>query len=247
MSFIIQAVATYAPWIYAACALVALYQLYQVVLVRSERRQALFSLEREKAIRDMYQIFYVAFILLTVMGATYFTSTTLASAVEPLIIEALAPTPEVPNLPTPTNTPLPATTVPTITPTRPATAVPEVVEELPTTAPVQSAVVQAPLCPDGRSVLQQPGSNQEVSGTISIIGTATHDQFQYYKIEYAAGANATQGFAYLAGDNSAVIGSRLATVDTRVLSNGQWTLQLIVVDQTGNFPPPCRVTISVRN
>ena len=103
MSFIIQAVATYAPWIYAACGLVALYQLYQVVLVRSERRQALFLLEREKAIRDMYRIFYVALILLSVMGVTYFTSTTLVSAVEPLIEQALAPTPEIPNLPTPTN------------------------------------------------------------------------------------------------------------------------------------------------
>jgi hypothetical protein len=31
------------------------------------------------------------------------------------------------------------------------------------------------------------------------------------------------------------------------LGNGTWTLRLIVVDQTGNFPLPCQVTITVQN
>ena len=38
MSLIIQVLATYAPWIYAACGLVALYQIYRILLVRAERR-----------------------------------------------------------------------------------------------------------------------------------------------------------------------------------------------------------------
>ena len=248
MSLIIQVLATYAPWIYAACGLVALYQIYRILLVRSERRQAVFSLEREKAIRDLYRIFSVALILLLIMGATYFFSTTLSSAVEPLVVEALAPTPNLPFVPTPTNTPLPATATPEPTPTREATPVPtpaEVVQEVEPT-PVR-AVAQAPACPDNRALLIRPGNNETVSGVIAVVGSATHDAFQYYKVEYAPGANADSNFGYLVGGNAPVVNGVLGNVDTNTLGNGAWTLRLIVVDQTGNFPPPCKVTINVQN
>ena len=248
MSLIIQVLATYAPWIYAACGLVALYQIYRILLVRSERRQAVFSLEREKAIRDLYRIFSVALILLLIMGATYFFSTTLSSAVEPLVVEALAPTPNLPFVPTPTNTPLPATATPEPTPTREATPVPtpaEVVQEVEPT-PVR-AVAQAPACPDNRALLIRPGNNETVSGVIAVVGSATHDAFQYYKVEYAPGGNADSNFGYLVGGNAPVVNGVLGNVDTNTLGNGAWTLRLIVVDQTGNFPPPCKVTITVQN
>jgi hypothetical protein len=260
MGFLIQYVATYAPWIYAICGLVALYQIYKIWLVRAERRQAVFSLEREKATRDTYNIFAVAMILLISMGITYFVSTVLADAVEPLVSEALAPSPEIPFLPTPTNTPLPVTPTNTLVPTEtspPTEETPEpeeVVEVVPTPEPVESTptptaapAVQAPSCPDPRSVLLRPGDNETVRGVINAIGTATHENFQYYKIEYAAGANASGGFSYLTGGQSPVSNNFLGSVDTTSLSNGTWTLRLVVVDMTGNFPPPCQVTINVQN
>ena len=67
MGVVFQVVATYAPYIYLACGLVALYQLYRLWQVRGERRQAVFSLEREKAVRDLSGIFSVAVILLAVV------------------------------------------------------------------------------------------------------------------------------------------------------------------------------------
>ncbi|OUC08947.1 hypothetical protein RY27_05955 [Litorilinea aerophila] len=259
MGFIIQYVATYAPWIYAICGLTALYQIYRIWLVRSERRQAVFSLEREKAVRDMYNIFAIALLLLFVMGVTYFTSTTLATAVDPLVSEALQPTPAFPFVPTPTNTPLPVTPTPTFTPT----AAPAVVEgdaavnavetppasqvDPPTPTPVPTPAIQAPACPDSRSVLLRPGNNEVFSGVINVIGTATHENFQYYKIEFAPGANADANFGYLAGGTTPVTSNVLASIDTASLGNGTWTLRLIVVDQTGNYPPPCQVTINVQN
>src|SRR3954454_16326017 len=118
MGIVIQSVANYAPWIYAICGLVALYQLYKIWSVRAERKQAVFSLEREKAISDTYSILAIALILLLVMGFTYFMSTTLKAAVEPLVNEALSPTPPLPSLDflvTPTNTPLSVTATPTRT------------------------------------------------------------------------------------------------------------------------------------
>ncbi len=253
MSFVIQAVATYAPWIYAACGLIAMYQLYRIWLVRGERRQAVFSLEREKAVSDLYRVFYVALLLVMAMGATYFFSNTLATAVEPLVVEALQPTPELPFMPTPTNTPLPSTPTPTITPTQAPTtlAEPTAVDESelePTVAvPTPQPVIQAPSCPDNRSLLLRPGNNEVVRGNVTIVGTAAHEDFQYYKIEYAPGANADQNYGYLAGGNSPVNNGVLGNFDSNALGNGTWTLQLIVVDRTGNFPQPCRVTIVVQN
>ncbi len=277
MGFIIEAVATYASYIYAVCGLVALYHIYKVWLVRSERRQAVFSLEREKAMRELLGVFYVAFLLLALMGVTYFVSTTLAEAVKPLVAEARNPQPGLPFMPTPTTTPLSATPTPDDrpdvvlpTPTAATTgtveaetptaseapaadpaATPENVEEQPPTAtpepptPEPPPVAAAPACGDARAVITSPGNGQAVSGVVSVTGIATHESFQYYKVEFAPGANASGGFVYLGGGSNPVQGGVLANVDTAALGPGTWTLRLVVVDQTGNFPPPCAVTVTV--
>jgi hypothetical protein len=281
MGFIIEAVATYASYIYAVCGLVALYHIYKVWLVRGERKQAVFSLEREKAMRELFGIFYVAMLLLGLMGVTYFVGTTLAVAVEPIVAEARNPQPQLPFMPTPTNTPLPVTptpvgpgiTLPTPTPgaavaaaddaaepeigsgpeaapPTPADAVAADAEPTPTFTPepeppAPQPVAAAPSCADPRSVITSPGNGQAVSGVISVVGTASHESFQYYKVEFAPGANASGGFVYLGGGSSPVQGGVLANVDTAALGPGAWTLRLVVVDQTGNFPPPCAVTVDV--
>ncbi len=284
MGIVIQSVANYAPWIYAICGLVALYQLYKIWLVRSERKQAVFSLEREKAVRDTYNILAIALTLLMTMGFTYFISTTLAQAVGPLVLEALVPTPALPFQPTPTNTPLSVTPTPTWTvvpgselivqvpegtvtddpateedeslgegeSTGEGTLTPEVtpipeVQETPTPTPLPAPVVVAPNCPDQRSLLIRPGANEVVSGGYNVVGSATHESFQFYKIEVAPGANASGNWEHKGGQSVQVVNNLLATVDTTSMSNGLWSLRLVVVDQTGNFPPPCQVTITVQN
>jgi hypothetical protein len=279
MGIVIQSVANYAPWIYAICGLVALYQLYRIWAVRAERKQAVFSLEREKAINDTYSILAIALILLMTMGFTYFVSNTLAAAVGPLVEQAINPTPPLPSLDilvTPTNTPLPVTPTATRTPTPPSSlgittggittevttaeetasegtaseneeGTPTPVLETPTPTPVPAPVVVAPSCPDQRALLIRPGENEVISGDFNVIGSATHESFHFYKIEAAAGADAAGGWQYIGGGQSPVTSGFLTTVNTRSLTNGVWTLQLVVVDQIGNFIPPCKVTVTVQN
>lgn len=271
MGFVIEAVATYAAYIYAVCGLVALYHIYKVWLVRSERRQAVFSLEREKAMRELFGVFYVALILLTLMGFTYFISTTLADAVAPLVQASRDPQPELPFIPTPTTTPLPETPtaeaidLPTSTPnpdgtqsaentpTAPpaantATDEVEATQEAPPTdtpAPPPPEVAAAPACADPRAIITSPGNGQSVSGIVPIMGSAAHEAFQFYKIEVAPGANAEGGFVYQGGGSAPVQNGQLIAWDTNALGAGAWTVRLIVVDQTGNFPPPCTVTVTI--
>ncbi|MEM7531780.1 MAG: helix-turn-helix domain-containing protein [Chloroflexota bacterium] len=144
----------------------------------------------------------------------------------------------------PTNTPIPPTPVPLIpTPTPiPPTPVPLI----PTNTPAPPPIVQAP-CPDPRSVITSPGVNQVLSGVVPVTGNATHEIFQYYKLEYAVGSNASGGFVYFDGRESPVAGGLLGNFNSAALPNGAYTLRVSVVDQTGNFPPPCDVSVTVAN
>lgn len=185
MAIVVKLITDYAPWLYAACGLVALWYLRIAIIARRQRRQAAFTLEREAALNRTYQAFSVALVLLVVMGAVYFTTTWIATAVEPLVEAVVSPSPTPLVLPTATPTPAPvtATPSPTLAPTKAPTPRPT-----PTPAPVvtRAPVVVAPSCPDGRARLVQPGVNQTVSGSITVIGTAATDQFAYYKLEFKA-------------------------------------------------------------
>ncbi len=154
------------------------------------------------------------------------------------------PTPE-----PPTSTPEPATETPTplpptaIPPTNTPIPLPPTLTPTPEPPPVVAAV-----CPDpGRSAITSPGVNQTVAGVLEITGTATHEDFHYYKLEYAPGANADGGFIYFDGANGPVVGGRLGGFNTASLPNGTYTIRVLVVDNTGNFPPPCAVTITIQN
>ncbi len=260
MRIIIQYITTYAPYIYAICGLFALIQIYRLWQVRAERRQAVFTLEREKAVHELYNIFSIAMFLVVTMGVTYFFSRTLAVAVDPDLARVIVATPtpilalnitntvalsDTMNLLVTTNTPAPATLVPTITPIPTLKTPTPSVTRAPTATPASAPIVQQPACPDERAVILRPGDNERVSGTITLIGTATHERFNFYKVEYAPAG--TQSFSYLGGGNSPVINGGLYSFNTTALGNGAWTLRLVVVDQTGNFPEPCQVTIQVQN
>lgn len=156
--------------------------------------------------------------------------------------EVAAPTlePPTPTLEPPTATPIPPT--PTL---EPPTATPEPLPtDTPVPAPTPVPVVAAASCVDPRSVISGPGINQVVSGVANITGSATHESFQYYKLEYA---QAGGGFTYFGGGNVQIGGGVLGNLDTTGLPNGEYTIRLTVVDQTGNFPPPCDVTVVVQN
>lgn len=149
-----------------------------------------------------------------------------------------------PPTPTPTETPVPLPTA-TDTPVPLPTPEPVVVVEEPT--PTPAPVVVAPACPDGRSVISQPGVNQTVSGVVPIVGSATHEQFNFYKLEFAPGANAEGGYVYFDGTAAQVSGGVLGNFNSPGVANGVYTIRLIVVDATGNYPPPCSVTVNVQN
>jgi hypothetical protein len=144
--------------------------------------------------------------------------------------------------PLPTETPT-LTPVPTDTPAPLPTATST---ETPTETPTTPApVVVAPVCPDARSALSQPGEGQVISGDVAVIGRANHEIFQYYKLEFAPAG--TENFVYFGGANNIVDGGQLGVFSSGAVPNGAYVIRLTVVDQTANYPPPCQVNVTVQN
>lgn len=162
------------------------------------------------------------------------------------LVPTETPTP-VQDAPTPTpEPPTPTPEPPTPTP-EPPTPTPEVPTDTPTPEPPPPPAVVAASCGDPGTVISSPGVGQVISGITPITGVATHTSFQFYKLEYAAGSNAAGGFTYFDGGQVQIPGGVLGNFNTTVLPNGEYTIRLTVVDQVGNFPAPCDVSVVVQN
>ncbi len=170
----------------------------------------------------------------------------------------LTPTATNTPLPPPTHTPVPppaSTATPTATPSPTPTEEPEEVAPPPQQEPPPPAIVPV-TCADSRLAISSPGINQTVSGLVPITGRATHELFDFYKLEVAPGADASQGFTWFDGsDRSGSGGAKEGPVENGPLgnfnsagvTNGAYTIRLTVVDTSSNYPTPCQVTINVQN
>lgn len=185
-------------------------------------------------------------------------STPIATAVipSPTATATLTPIPTATNtpLPPPTQTPVPSPTA-TATPTETPTEEPPEEAPPPQPEPAPPAIVSV-TCPDSRLAIFSPGIDQTVSGLVPITGRATHEQFSFYKLEFASGANASQGFTWFDGsDRSGGGGAKGPPVENGTLghfnsagvANGAYTIRLTVVDTSSNYPTPCQVSINVQN
>jgi hypothetical protein len=90
--------------------------------------------------------------------------------------------------------------------------------------------------------------NQVVRGNFAVRGTAAGPDFDYYKIEVGPGANPADHEWVVVGQlhKSSVSGGVLETFNSSAYAPGTYTLRLVVVDVTGNFPEPCKVTVKVQ-
>ncbi len=242
MAVFLGFLAANAPYIYALCALIALYFLRVALRARHERRAAIFPLERELALARTYRTFGMALLLLAVMGATYLIVHRLVPRLNELSTSG-TPTPGILILmATPTFTPVPPTATPTpaLTPTPRPTRRPP-----PTPTPTSdlASMVRPPTCPHPGAALASPGIDQVVRGDTPVIGTASIENFQFFKLEWSvAGSDQWHWFA---GSETPAVGTVLGVFKAGDLPPGQYVIRLVVVDHTGNYPTPCLVPVIV--
>jgi len=116
----------------------------------------------------------------------------------------------------------------------------------PTPAPPQSTPPSVQ-CSDPRAVITAPLPGQTLRGNVPVYGTAEHAAFRYYKIEIAPMRDGEAQFSFVADNDASVTSALLAVIDTTRFPNGAYSLQLTVVDRSGNFPAPCQVVINIEN
>jgi LysM repeat protein len=93
--------------------------------------------------------------------------------------------------------------------------------------------------------LAWPREGAKLSGVVKVTGTAKIDNMWYYKLEYRK--DGLDEWHYLTGGEEPVVGGLLGEWNTRQVSNGRYTFRLVIVDWTGNYPPPCKVHVTVYN
>jgi len=182
----------------------------------------------------------MAFVLLILGGAIYFTATYLEPNLDleteteatPTILLQPTPTPT-PGAPTPTPTPRPTRT-PRPTPT------PEV-----TLTPTPEPVV-LPNCPNSGVRLTNPTVNAVLKGLVEFRGSANIDDFQFYKLELKGEATSGE-WQTIFIDETPVPDGVLGVWDTSALPAGAYTFRLVVVDKTGNYPEPCEVNVTIEH
>jgi len=247
MEQVLRFIADYQWWIYAVLGLVLLFYLRRAIISRQQGVRSIFKLEQEQLRLKYSRSVMVSAVVLLLMVSVFMLSNPLR----------LAPAAKPDASPSTTSGPLSA---PTLTPTSPPptiTATPTATRVLPT-SPVRptatslvAATAQAPqvrpaACPDPNRRITAPGMNQVVQGDVAVRGTADHPNFDYYKIEVGSGANPGQWTVVGQLHRAPVSGGVLETFNASAYPPGVYTLRLVVVDTTGNFPEPCQVTITVQ-
>lgn len=244
MPTLVRLVAKYAILLYVLCGIILVIFLQNFQAARRDR-QSIFPLEKEKATRRLRWVIFGIVLVLVIAGGIYY----LSSYLEPAIVPAEETPTSTPTSsilhPTPTATPAPPTEIPTVTPTatRRSRPTPPPVEPTDTPTPV----IVVPDCPNPGVRITSPGVNAVLTGAVEIRGSASIENFGYYKFEYRKEDGQGQWITY--GDlmYTPVSDGILGYWNVDSLPTGAYLFQLVVVDATGNYPPPCQVRISVEH
>lgn len=82
-------------------------------------------------------------------------------------------------------------------------------------------------------------------GTTFVKGTAAIDNFWYYKLEFGVGERPCDWSLINDLHYEPVVNGILGSWNTGALPEGVYTLRLVAVDNTGNYPEPCEVRVII--
>jgi hypothetical protein len=116
-------------------------------------------------------------------------------------------------------------------------------------AMVWQGALAAPPAQGELAVITSPQNNAIVRGQVSIQGSASHPQFQFYKMEFAREpAVSDENFAIVGAIHEGqVVDGQLEIWDTTQVPDGSYTLRLRVVRLDGNYSEATVVQIVVAN
>jgi hypothetical protein len=105
----------------------------------------------------------------------------------------------------------------------------------------------APPAQGDLAVITSPQNNAIVRGQVPIMGSATHPNFQFYKLEYAL-EPADENFVIIGAiHENQIVDGQLEVWDTTRVPDGSYTLRLRVVRLDGNYTDYSVVQVVVAN
>jgi len=110
--------------------------------------------------------------------------------------------------------------------------------------PTPRPTLPPPKCEDPNCCIAYPPVGARLSGNVIFRGTAWHEAFWYYKVEFRP-VGTEAGWSVLYRSEEPVRDGPLMTWVTSTVPPGEYEVRLVVVDKTGNYPPPCEVRVVV--
>lgn len=231
MAEILRFLKDYEVWIYTLLAIGGLIYIRKFILAWEELRGAAFGLERESAQSHLnHSASMIAFLL--ILGIGVFALVTFVVPSVPSATPLLTPT-------------LDLLATPTVTLATNSTEVGVVALTASTTTPAPVAAATGEGCTPGLVMLTEPLDGAEVSGIVTLKGTANTQNFGFYKYEIARPGDAI--WLTIQAGRNVVMDGELGQWDTQTLSSGEYMLRLVVTDNQGASLPPCVIRVYVNN
>lgn len=221
MGSIFRFFATYSPLIYIGLAILGLYAFRWMWRTWRDWRDAVYSLEREFALNNLGKATAFGFFVLLLFFAEFYIAT---FVVPSLPAADVLVTPTLDLLATPVGT-VPANGV----------------------VPLETPQTQSGMsgCVPDEIMLTAPEPAETVSGTVTLSGTADIPNFGFYKYEIAPVG--TANWTTISAGAQPVRNAELGKWDTTALANGEYFLQLVIIDNVGQTIEPCVIAVRVAN
>lgn len=217
--------AAYEGLIYILLALGGLFAFRWLWKSWREWHDSVFGLEREFALRRLSQALIVSILILLLFFGELF----LASFVVPAL-----PVSDVPATPT----------MDILNQTQGALSNDPTVLLNATSPASDSLSVADSGCVPDEIILTSPEPGQEVSGTVTLIGTVNVDSFGFYKFEVSP--QGEESWSTISAGRDLVLSDEVGFWDTSALTPGDYQLRLEVTDNQGQAYPACVIPVRVR-
>lgn len=213
----------YDGFFYLLLLLAGLYSFRRLWKSWVEWREAYYGLEREFAMRRMAQWMVAASMVLVFACSIYIVATFVAPTI-----------PAVEIIPTAT-----LDLLATNAPGNPA----ETAQG--STTPVAAAPVAGSQgCIPGQLEITSPKPGDEISGTVTLVGTVNLPNFGFYKYEVAL--RGTDIWSTISAQSETKTNEELGVLNTSVLTPGDYLLRIVVLDNSTQVIGTCIITIRIK-
>ncbi len=213
----------YAGFFYLLLLLAGLYSFRRLWRAWKEWREAYYGLEREFTMRRMGQWMVAATLVLVLLCGVFIITTFVVPAIPAL---DLLPTPTLDLLATNAPGGLSEGTLVSMTPV------------------AAQPVAGSQGCIPGELEITSPKPGDEITGTVTLVGTVDLPNFGFYKYEVAL--RGTDIWSTISAQSETKKNEELGVLNTSVLTPGDYLLRVVVLDNSTQVIGTCIITIRIK-